>query len=219
MRSSHICFRVGYLFFSLFTAGCASQYGWNTQSAPADFVDGSRVLAEVVFIATRENVLSNNGLMQGLRDKLISAGYTDNDIVDGSEVTVSSYCYRWNSGGPTCTHHGHYVAHVPAELREGLHGISGFRTAGDLVEIELVKTPNGYLVGNVVAVYRKSEDWSPCRAASLQQTAVMATLLGVGPPKATWIECENIESEGWIRRPVLGAPSSAGPPISEWVKL
>lgn len=213
-----------FLLVLLLAAGCASQSGWETQSATSDHVDGTRILAEVVLVTTREQVLANQGLMKGWRNKLLDAGYSDSDIVDGSEVTVWSYCYGWNSGVPICAHHGHYVAHVPAELREGLQGDpdSDWETSGDLVEVELTSTRSGYLVGKVVALYRKADDWSPCRKTSLQQRSdlgsALSLLAGVGPPRAMWIECDSDNSAGWIRRPVRGAPGSPGPPISEWVK-
>lgn len=217
--------RYSYLLLLLIAGGCASNSGWETESAADDFVDGTRILGEVVLVTTRDEVLANKGLMNGWREKLISAGYTDSDIIDGSEVTIWAYCYGWNSGVSMCAHHGHYVAHVPEALRNSVRGDpdNNWETSGDLVEIELIKTPTGQLVANVVAVYRKSDDWSPCRQTSLQQvseaSAVLSTLAGVGPARAMWIECENIEEEGWLRRPVRGAPISAGPPISEWVKL
>lgn len=219
------CQLVACLIAWLLTAGCASQSGWETQSSPGDFANGTRILAEVVLVTTREQVLANQGLMRGWREKLVSAGYFDSDIVDGSEVTVWSYCYGWNSGVPICAHHGHYVAHVPLEVRDGLQGDSDseWDTSGDLVEVELTKTQSGHLVGKVVSVYRKFDDWTPCRKTSLQQRSelgsVMSSLAGIGPPRAMWIECDDTESEGWIRRPVRGAPVSAGPPISEWIKL
>lgn len=225
MNILYLYFRNSYLLFLLITVGCTSQSGWKTQSASADFIDGTRILGEVVIVTTRDQVLANLGLVNGWRDKLISAGYKDDDIVDGSEVTVWSYCYGWNSGVSQCAHHGHYIAHVPPELRGKLQGDPDgeWETSGDLVEIELIKTAEGYLVGKVVDIYRKAEDWSPCHKASLQQTSelnfVLSTLAGVGPARAIWIECENINDEEWVRRPVLGAPRSMGPPISEWVKF
>jgi hypothetical protein len=212
-----------YMLLSLLTTGCASISGWDTKSASSDFVDGTRVLAEVVMIATRHQVISNDFGNDDSLATLISAGYTDNDIVDGSVVTVWSYCFGHNSGVHICRHTGHYIAHVPLELREGLQDSPAWDTTGDLVEVELTKTPTGYLVGKVVTVYRKSEDWSPCRRAEYQPTSELSnaflSLTTVGPPRAIWIECENLEGEGWVRRPVRGAPPSKGPPISEWVKI
>ncbi|MBA6294374.1 hypothetical protein H4J58_03185 [Colwellia sp. MB3u-70] len=176
-------------------------------------------------ITTRDESLSNKGLLLGWRDKLISAGYTDNDIVDGSEITIFTYCYGWNSGVSICAHHGHYVAHVPVELQGKLKGDldATWSTSGDLVEVELNKTPKGYIVGKVVRLFRKSDDWSPCRKVSLEQVSeasvVLSTLAGIGPARAMWIECDESNAGGWTRRPILHGPQSAGPPISEWVKL
>lgn len=93
MNILHLYIRNIHLLLLLIIAGCASQSGWKTQSASADFVDGTRILGEVVLVTTRDEILANHGLVNGWRDKLISAGFTDDDIVDGSEVTVWSYCY------------------------------------------------------------------------------------------------------------------------------
>lgn len=209
----------------LLAAGCASVSGWDTESAGPDFPDGLIILGEVIMVTSREEALSGNGLMKGWRDKMISAGYTDEDIVDGSEVTVWAYCYGHNSGVPLCAHHGHYVAHVPSNLRSGLQGDpdSNSESSGDLVEVELSRIPNGALVGKVVAVYRKSQDWSPCRDAYLERgdaSSGLMTAMGVGPPRANWIECDAVaENDGWTRRAIPGAPVSNGPPVSVWVKL
>lgn len=209
---------------ALLCAGCSTLSGWETRSASTDFVDGTRVLGEVIMVARREDVIAGQGLLKGWREKLISAGYSDDDIVDGSEVTVWSYCYGHNSGVPLCAHHGHYVVHVPTNLRAGLQGDPDgeSETSGDLVEIELKRTPTGELVGSLVAVFRKSGDWSPCRDAYLERGEVSSALLSlttVGPPRANWIECDNVESDGWTRQPVVGAPFSQGWPVSQWVKL
>jgi hypothetical protein len=225
MTKSHNYCRASYFLLLFITAGCASQSGWETQSASPEFVNGTRILAEVVMITTRDESLSNKGLFSGWQEKLKSAGYTDNDIVDGSEVSLWSYCYGWNSGVSTCAHHGHYVAHVPKELRGKLKAVINVtgETSGDLVEVELNKTPTGHIVGKVVSLFRKSGDWSPCHKTSLQliseASALLSTLVGIGPARAEWIECEEPNAEGWIRRPILRGPQSAGPPISEWVKL
>ncbi len=217
--------RLALVLLALFFTGCASLSGWETESAGEDFPDGLRILGEVIMVTSRAEALSGNGLMKGWRDKLISAGYTDDDIVDGSEVTVWAYCYGHNSGVPLCAHHGHYVAHVPEALRAELRGDpdSESESSGDLVEVELTRTPSGALVGKVISVYRKSGDWSPCRDAYLQRggaSAALMTMSGVGPPRANWIECDAlIEQDGWTRRPVPAAPMNNGPPVSVWVKV
>jgi hypothetical protein len=209
---------------SLLVSGCASVSGWQTESASPDFVDGTVILTELIMVATRDQVIAEEGLLKGWRSKLVAAGYSDKDIVDGSEVTVWSYCYGYNSGVPLCAHHGHYVAHVPPELRHGLQGDpdGNPETSGDLVEIELQRTSAGDLVGKLVAVYRKSGDWGSCRDAYLERGEVSSAVLAlmvVGPPRANWIECDHAESDGWVRQPVSGAPLSVGLPVSQWVKF
>jgi hypothetical protein len=205
-------------------AGCSTLSGWETQSASTDFVDGTRVLGELIQVSTRDEVLAGQGLLKGWREKLFSAGYSDKDIVDGSEITVWTYCYGHNSGVPLCAHHGHYVAHVPPELRAGLQGDPDSKpeTSGDLVEIELNRNPAGELVGRLIAVFRKSGDWGPCRDAYLERgevSSALLTLTTVGPPRANWIECDHAEVNSWMRKPVVGAPFSRGQPVSQWVKL
>jgi hypothetical protein len=217
--------KIGFLSVSVSLSACSSLSGWDTQSATEDFIDGTRIIGEVILIATRDQVLEGKGLMSGWSDKLLSVGFTDEDIVNGSEVTVWTYCFGWNSGVDLCAHSGHYVAHVSPQLIEDLqlNSDEATGTSGDLVEVELVRSPEGYLIGKVVAVFQRTEDWGPCREARYQPTsetsAALLTLSGVGPPQGLWIECEGLESAGWTRQPVRGAPIPAGPPISEWIKL
>ena len=208
----------------LVLTGCATHDGWKTRTAPNDFVDGTIVLAEVILPASREQVVKGEGILQGWRDTLLAAGLNDRDIVDGSEVTLWTYCYGHNSGVPLCAHHGHYLAHLPEHLRNKVRGDPDSRadTNGDLVEVRLTRMPSGRLFGEVVGAYRPSTDWGDCREATLDRSGAETALLSltmVGPPRASWIECTGAESEGWSRRPVLGAPLSRGPPVSEWVKL
>ncbi len=217
--------KMGFLSACVSLTACNSLSGWDTQSASDDFVDGTRIIGEVILIASRDQVLEGNGLLRGWRDKLFSAGFTDEDIVNGSEVTVWTYCFGWNSGVDVCAHNGHYVAHVSSELIEELqlNSDEATGTSGDLLEFELMRSPQGYLIGKAVSVFRRTEDWGPCREARYQPTSqtssALLTLSGVGPPQGLWIDCEGLESDGWIRRPVSGAPIPAGPPISAWIKL
>jgi hypothetical protein len=210
-----------YFLILILSGGCSTLSGWDTQSASNSFIDGTVVLGEVITIATREETLNRGGYFQGWRDKLISAGYSDKDIVDGSEVSVWTYCFAHNSGVDWCSHTGHYVAHVPDELRKELKGDDQY-PHGDLVEVKLGKTEKGYLVGEVVAVYREAENWNNCHIEKLQPSSALysavSTLMLVGPPQGAWIECEMDANQGWKRRPVSGAPLSAGQPVSEWVK-
>lgn len=211
------------ILLSLVVAGCASNQ-WHTGTASDDFVDGTHVLGELIMNATRDQVLNAGGMLKDWDKKLFDLGYVDSDIVDGSEVTVWAYCFGHNSGVPLCAHHGHYVVHVPVELRHGLafDDDGNLDTPGDLVEVELVKTSRGQVVGKLIAVYRSAKDWGDCRIESLERGSfsnAVSILGGVGPPRANWIECTHAESEGWTRRPVRGAPLSTGFPVSEWIKL
>ncbi len=205
-------------------SGCASDYGWQTADASAEFVEGTHVLGELIMNVSKDQVMAGEGLLNGWRGKLHDLGYTDADIVDGSEVTVWTYCYGHNSGVPLCAHHGHYVVHVPAEYRQGLNFEQDGdpSTRGDLVEIELLQTSTGKIAGRLVGQYRPASDWADCRVESLSRGSVsttMSILGGVGPPRANWIECSDAETDGWVRRRVVGAPPSDSFPVSEWIRF
>ena len=204
-------------------AGCAVSGDWQTEKAGTDFNNGTVVLGELIMNTTRQQVLAGEGLMNGAQQKFIGAGYSDEQIVDNAVVTVWSYCYGHNSGVPLCSHHGHFVAFVPTELR-GTLTFDGDEAddTGDLVEVELTRNTDGSIVGKVASVYRKSGTWEPCRQARLGDRPVndaLMTASGVGPARALWIECEGIEDDGWIRMPVPAAPYNNGPPVSQWFKL
>lgn len=207
------------------TGGCASNYGWQTETPTEDFVEGTHVLGELIVSAPRSLVLSGDGIFRGWRNALLDIGYSDSDIVDGSEASVWAFCYGHNSGVPLCTHHGHYLVHVPAEFRDGLKfdDAGALDTRGDLVEIELVTTRSGKIAGKWVGVYRPATDWGDCRIESLKRSSastVVSVLGGVGPARAQWLECDNAADDGWIRRPVRGAPPPFEQfPVSEWIKL
>lgn len=210
-------------FVALSAAGCATPGDWQTETAGADFKNGTSVIGELILNATRQQVLANEGLMSGAQQKLIAAGYSNEEIVDYAVVTVWTYCYGHNSGVPLCAHHGHFIAFVPQELRAGLiFDDDGVEISGDLVEVELTRIADGSIVGKLISVYRKSGDWAPCRAANLEQRPVndaSMSLSGVGPARALWLECDEIENEGWVRMPVPGAPPNDGPPVSQWFKV
>ena len=219
---SHL-WKVATLSAFLVLAACATHHGWKTRTASNDFVDGTVVLAEVILSASREQVIRGEGILEGWRDTLQAAGHSDQDIVNGSEVTLWTYCYGHNSGVPLCAHHGHYLAHLPEHLRKNIHGDPDSKTDtnGELVEVKLTRMPSGRLFGEVISVYRQSTDWGDCREAALERSGTETALLNltmVGPPRASWIECTGAENDGWVRRPVVGAPLSRGPPVSEWVK-
>jgi hypothetical protein len=109
--------------------------GCKNQSASPKFVDGTLIIAESVMTITRVQVLTNKSLFLSLRGKYISAGYAGYDIFDGSEITVFTYYYGWNSGVAICAHHGHYLTHVTVELEGKLKSSidSTSDTLGELV--------------------------------------------------------------------------------------
>jgi hypothetical protein len=217
--------------------------GWETEKADSSFVDGTRILAQVAVIYPRNEILTGqheeysyvqgktvsratDRFATGWHEKLLSAGFKDEDIADGSELGAQTFCFAWDMVIP-CRHHGVYMAHIGASLQGKLRSYaeslkSGGRR-GDLVEIELKKTPSGALVGTVVAVYRKQDDWQNCRMADLGDMGIFKYAPS-GPPHASWVECDGLETEGWTPRIVRSAPSSNpnNPPLTyvrEWIKL
>jgi len=193
--------------------------GWDTERAGADFVEGETVLAEVTWVFTREQALSGEGFVKGWPAKLQAAGLAGEALEDGSTAVVWTYCYGHNSGVPLCRHTGHYVARVPEALRGTLQADPpGGDGNGDLVEVSLSRTPEGDLVGEIVRVYRKHDDWGSCRVARLEGLSAVYVVSMVGPPRAIWLECDDLGQAGWRRRPVRGAPLHEGPPVSEWIR-
>ena len=167
------------VFVLVVMTGCATDSGWQTQTAPDHFVDGTVVLAEVILSANRGQVINGEGILEGWREALLAAGYQDHDINDDSEVTLWTYCYGHNSGVPLCAHHGYYLAHLPAHLQGTVRGDPDgeSETNGELVEVKLKRISNGRLFGEVVNIYRKSTDWRDCEEASLQRSEAAAVLL------------------------------------------
>jgi len=191
---------------------------WHTEDAPTGFVSGTRVLAEVTVLAPREWIEIGEGLFEGWQEKLLAVGYTDDDIAEGSEISVWTYCYAHNSSVPVCANHGQYLAHVPEAFRRELRAEST-SVRGDLAEIELTATPDGKLVGKLVAIYRRSRGWGDCRIAKWEDTSIAYAPSSLGPPRALWLECDSAESDGWMRSPDRGAPPAAPDPVSIWIKL
>ncbi len=203
---------------AILTACAGMAPRWHTEDAPTGFLSGTRVLAEVTGLAPHEWIETGEGLFEGWGEKLAAVGYTLGDIADGSEISAWAYCYAHNSSIPVCANHGQYLAHVPEAFRGELRAESTSER-GDLAEIELTATPDGKLVGKLVAVYRRSGDWGDCHIARWEDTSMAYALSSLGPPRALWIECDGAESDGWIRSPVRGAPPAAPDPVSTWIKL
>jgi hypothetical protein len=209
------------------TTSCSQMSGWQTESASTDYRDNTRVLAELIVFATRDEVMAADSnrpwsvLWEHWPERLSAAGYSDADIVDGSEAVAWSYCFAYNNTVPLCSHYGYYPIHIPLEFRDNLavHNDGDPNTQGDLVEIQLVRVADGSLVGKVVDVYRRSNDWSPCRTQRREGKGSVTGNAAYGRPQGWWIECEGIESDGWIRQPVDGTPPGIEPPVSQWIKL
>jgi hypothetical protein len=200
-----------------FLASQAEAASWHTERAFEGFVPGTHVLAEVTLAAPAQAVQRGKGLFKGWKSKLLAAGYSEADILDGSEISAWSFCYAHNGIVGQCANHGQFLAHVPEELRANLRATQD-STPGDLVDIELSLTPKGDLVGLVKSVYRGAADWRDCKVEFLKPTTSKLLTLTQGPPEGIWLECPSVEADGWIRHPVIGAPFNDGPPVSMWIK-
>ncbi len=179
--------------------------------APIDFVDGTRLLAPVFYVYTRDEVVNASfdpGMTRTWPQELLSLGVTDADITDGSEIYAQTYCWR-NSVRTRC---GDYMAHVPAELRGRIKVSSEDPSTGQwtyhVVEIELERTPSGKLAGRVVGIDLPSghPDSGTCRFEMLEASSLLGALLMVAPPTGGWFQCDNLESRGWIERVVEDQP-------------
>lgn len=211
------------IMFVMIIQGCASISGWQTEKAGTDFKNGTRVLGELVYKASHENIQKNEGRFNGAKEKLLTAGYSESEIEEGSVVTIFTYCYGHNSMVPICRHSGYYIAYIPGNPDRRLtysNDVQNENKTGDLVEIELTRTEKGDVVGKFISVYRKSGEWNECHGSTLKARPINDAIMSfsVGPPRAAWIECDGIEKEGWTRQPVPGAPFNTGTPVSEWIK-
>ncbi|HKW38357.1 MAG TPA: hypothetical protein VJO54_11155 [Burkholderiales bacterium] len=224
-------------------AGCAG-ISWETEKADPSFVDRTRILAMVIVVYSRNEIATgkrerysyvqgktvegaSDPFIEKWREKLLSAGFADAEIADGSELRAQTFCYAWDMAIP-CRHRGYYLAHVNPPLQGKLRSLVESRRGGmqtaDLVEIELRKTPTDDLVGVVVGIYRKYDDFRDCRVENLGDMG-MFKYSPSGPPNGSWLECDGLEKEGWTQRIVRSAPSSNpnNPPphkyVREWIKL
>jgi hypothetical protein len=214
---------------ALALGGCAASMDWQTEKADPGFVDGTRILAQAAVLYTRDQILAGkrevnsqtDRIPERWREKLLSVGFSDADIVDGSELGSQTYCYAFDTV-ITCRHRGIYLAHVDPSL-QGKINLQTRWTRGDIVEIELRKTPSNDLVGVVVATYRKFDSWQDCRMEDLGDMGILK-YSPYGPWNAGWLECDGLEERGWSPRIVRSAPYSDPnkPPVRhvrEWIKL
>lgn len=224
------------------SAGCAGSGAAPTvtsrlEDAPSAFVEGTRVLAVVYGEYTREEIFTPTidlPLTSAWRQELNGIGVTDADIADGSEIYASSFFWSMRSRFDV----GDYMAHVDATLQGKLHYAfprskteipKRMEQGGDIAEIELSRTASGKLAGRVVAIYREQGAWRDCRIERVSTAAPAALLKGVlnmSIPVGGWIECDGLEAEGWVARPVEGQPlvtplegRAANNVVREWIKL
>jgi hypothetical protein len=216
----------------LLLLGCASSNPshWETERVPQGFVEKEHILLEGGGYLNRDQVLSPNSVPPytlELYKGLLSVGVGDTDIVDASVISGYSFCYGHNSG-VGCVHEGFYSVYIPPNLlgkvNLGMDRNGVNRPNGDLIEVELRKTPTNHMIGILVSVYRKYDDWRDCHREHLHLEGLGKEMMSIspyGPPVAQWIECDRIEQDGWTRRLVPGAPPNgvADKPVSEWIKM
>lgn len=193
-------------FLSLAVQGCAIETTKMTD-IPKDFINGTRVLAVAAVEYKREAILEekvDKHVIAGWYNKLLEAGYKDADIVDGSEIGGVTYAYGHNSAVGT-PHRGIYLAHIEPTLQGQVH-------EGDIVEIELRTTPSNQLIGIVKRIFRKYDDWGDCYWHNLNYKGIFPDG-PFGPPQGFWLDCRNIEREGWRRECVSSAPPTG--PLGE----
>ena len=195
------------LCFCLLTSAC----GTNSirEDVPSGFQSGTHILGEVVKHYTRDEVIQDKlpRFTSALKNDLLAAGIAESDIVDGSEVGVSTYCYAHNSSVSPCTHMGYYMAHASPELRDQVK-------QGSIVEVNVRINKENRLMGSIVRVYGHGNDPAlGCSAQKLNYKG-LATFSPLGPPNAVWLDCIGIPllQEGWVKKSVPGAP--CGPFVS-----
>ena len=99
-------------------------YAGGLQSA-SEKVDSSvnrtKVLVQLIRVFKRSEIIDPSGqekmYTSGWREKLLSAGYKDSDLVDGSEVVTISDSYASASAPGTTWHENAYMAHVPPNFK------------------------------------------------------------------------------------------------------
>ena len=139
----------------------------------------------------------------GWREKLLSAGYKDSDLVDGSEVVTISDSYASASAPGTTWHENAYMAHVPPNFKGHLvprerqdNSIpvnERIYARGDVVEIELQATPSGSVIALVTAIRRPFNDWKDCRRDQLVPSGIYL-LSPLGPPQGISLTCDGTRS-------------------------
>jgi hypothetical protein len=194
------------LCFCFLTSAC----GTNSirGDVPSGFQSGTQILGQVAKVYSQDDVLDNKRpiVTSELKKDLLEIGVPESEILDGSEVQVSTYCYAWNSS-VGCNHISRYMAHASPELR-------GKIKRGSIVAVKMYVTKNKRLVGLVMHDYGDGEDPKlDCESLSLNYKGV-SSFSPLGPPIGAWFHCKGIPllQEGWVKKNVPEAP--CGPFIS-----
>ncbi len=198
--SLHVVFAI---FFALALSACGSD-PLREQVTPG-LLTGSEILGEVVTAVALKDILRHRDF-SGYREDLLATGVPAEEIVEGSEVIVFSYCYAHNSR-VGCKHGGRYVAHVAADLREKL-GV------GSIVSAKLTLSDGRWPLARISEVFGKVDDPAlDCTHRRLDYRG-LASFSPYGPPIGGWLECKGIQAQGWVRKCVAGAPPP-GPASSQ----
>lgn len=196
-------------------AGCAAMgTDWKTERAGSNFVPGTEMILEAMTRLTRQDVLANRNVAAGAMEKFVAIGHEESELKDGAAGVLFSYCYAFNSSVHPCSHNGLYLAWVPEGLRDSITYANdpGEHNRGDLLIVALKTTNEGYLVGEVLDVFRRFDNWDDCEGMLLQHGsgADAAYMLSpYGPPRAAWLECASAAEAGFEHRRVAEAPDGA----------
>ena len=194
------------LCFCLLTSACGTTS--IREDVPSGFQSGTQILGQVAIVYSRDDVLENKRpiVTSELKKDLLEIGVPESEILDGSEVQVSTYCYAWNSS-VGCKHVSRYMAHAAPEIR-------GKIKRGSIVAVKMYVTEEKRLVGLVVHDFGDGEDPKlGCEPLSLVYKG-LSSLSPLGPPIGAWFYCKQIPllQDGWVKKNVPEAP--CGPFIS-----
>lgn len=205
MKTMIIIKKINYSFILLFIilnifSGC-SPIRSNMSIVPKNFIDGTIVLAVATDGYTRQSIVEESvdrDFFAGWYKKLLSSGVDDNEIVDGSEIGAITYVESIEGRKRS----SFYLAHIPKIFQGKVH-------EGDIIEVELRTTKSNELIGLVVNVFRKYDNWDDCY---WNKWHYGGTILPSNI-NATWLDCKDLEKYGWEKVEVAGGPTC------EWHKI
>lgn len=183
-------------------SGCSPNIKSNMSIVPKNFIDGTIVLAAATDGYTRQSIVEESidkEFIAGWYKKLLSSGVNDSEIVDGSEIGAMTYLESMEG----IERSSFYLAHIPKNYQGKVH-------EGDIIEVELRSTKSNELIGLVINIFRKYDNWGDCYWNKWHYggTILPSNL------NAAWLDCKDIEKYGWEKVEV-----AAGGPSYEWHKI